>query len=60
MTSQSSIVEKTSTLFDETIHITPRCVMHLMTTIGIKMVACMKPFILVDISNGAKSRNYTC
>jgi len=49
MTSQSSIVEKTSTFPNETIHIPPRCVVHLHGHWN-KTV----PFILVDFNNGIK------
>ncbi len=55
---RSSIMEKTSTLLDETIHITPGCVVHLHGNWN-KMVPFMKPFILVDLSNGTKFRNCT-
>ncbi len=59
MNFQSSIVEKMGTLLNETIHITPECVMHLHGHQN-KMVPFMKPFILVDFNNGVKFCNYTC
>jgi hypothetical protein len=59
MTSQSSIVEKIGTLPNETIHIMPRCTMHLHGHRN-KVVPFMKPFIFVDLSKGAKICNYTC
>ncbi len=55
----SSIMEKTSTLLDEMIHITPKCVVHLHGHRN-KMVALMKPFILADLSDGAKFCNCIC
>ncbi len=59
MTSQSTIVEKMNTLLDETINITPECVMHLHDHRN-KVVPFMKPSILVDLRNGVKFRSYTC
>jgi hypothetical protein len=59
MTSQSSIVEKMSTLANEMIHITPQCTMHLHGHWN-KVMPHMKPSILADFSNGAKFCNYTC
>jgi len=59
MTSQSSIMEKMNTFPDETIHIMPKCIMHLHGHQN-KMVPFMKPFILTNLNNGAKFHNYTC
>jgi hypothetical protein len=59
VTSKSSTMEKTGTFPDETIHITPRCVVHLHGHQN-KIVLFMKPFILVDFSNGDKFCNYIC
>jgi hypothetical protein len=59
MTSQSSIVEKTSTLPNETIHITPSCVFHSHGHWN-KVVPLMKPSILVDFNNDAMFRSCTC
>ncbi len=58
MTSPSSIVETTGTLFNEMIHITPECAMHLHGHWN-KMVPFMRPFIFVDLNNGVKFCNYT-
>jgi hypothetical protein len=58
MTSQSSIIEKTSTFVDETIHIMFECVVHLHGHWN-KVVPFMKPFIFTDLSNDIKFRNYT-
>jgi hypothetical protein len=58
MISWSSIMEKMSTLPDETIHITPKCVMHLHGHWN-KMVPLTKLSILVDLNNRTKFRNYT-
>jgi hypothetical protein len=58
MTSQSTIMEKTNIFFDETIHIMPGCTMHLHGHRN-KMVPFMKPFISIDLSNGAKFCSYT-
>jgi hypothetical protein len=58
MTFQLPIVEKMGTL-DEMIHIPPRCSVHLHGRRN-KVVPLMKPFILVDISNGAKFNSCTC
>ncbi len=52
-------MEKMSTLPYETIHIMPECVMPLHGHRN-KVVPLMKPFILVDLSNVAQFRNYTC
>jgi len=51
MTSQLPIMEKTSTLFDETIHIMPECAMHLHGHQN-KILPFMKPFIFVKFNNG--------
>ncbi len=59
MTFQLFIVEKMGTLFDETIHITLGCAMHLHCHQN-KVVPFMKPTILVDFSNGIKFHSYTC
>jgi hypothetical protein len=59
MTSQTFIVEKTSTLPNETIHITLGCVVHLHGHWS-KMVPFLKPSIFVDLNNGAKFCNCTC
>jgi hypothetical protein len=58
MSSWSFIVEKTSTLLDETIHIMHGCVVHLHGHRN-KMVPFLKPSIFLDLDNGAKFRNYT-
>jgi len=58
MTSQLSIVEKTGTLPNETIHITPEYTMHLHGHHN-KVVPLMKPFIFADLNNGVKFYNYT-
>ncbi len=49
---------KMSTLFDEIIHITFGCVMHLHGHQN-KMVPFMKPFIFTYFSNGVKFPNCT-
>jgi len=59
MLSRSPIMEKTSTLPDETIHITLGCTMHLHGHWN-KVLPFMKPSILVDHNNGVKFFNYTC
>ncbi len=59
MTSHSSIVEKTNTLLDEMIHITPKCTMHLHGHWN-KVVSIMKPFILMNLNNGTKFCICTC
>ncbi len=59
MTSRSFIVEKTSTLLNEMIHIMPEFVVHLHCHQN-KAMPFMKPFILMDLSNGVKFQNYTC
>ncbi len=53
------MVEKTSTLLDETIHIKPRCTMHLHGHWN-KVVPLMKPSLLANLNNGAKFHNCTC
>ncbi len=58
MISRSSIVEKTSTFSIETIHITPKCVVHFHGHWN-KMVLLLKPSIFVDLNNGAKFCNCT-
>jgi hypothetical protein len=58
MTSRLSIMEKTSTFPNETIHITHRCIVHLHGHQN-KVVPLMKPFIFMDINNGVKFRSYT-
>ncbi len=59
MTYRSSIVEKMGTLIDETIHIMPKCAVHFHGHQN-KVVRLIKPFILVNLSNGVKFRNCTC
>jgi hypothetical protein len=59
MTSSLFILEKANTLPNETIHITFEFTMPLHGHQN-KMVPLMKPFILVDFSNGTKFPNYTC
>jgi hypothetical protein len=51
-------MEKMGTLLNETIHIMPKCAMHLHGHHN-KMMPLMKPFILADFSNGTKFSNYT-
>ncbi len=58
MTFRLFIMEKMGTLLDETIHIMPRCAMHLHGHWN-KVVPFMKPFILVDLNNGIEFRIYT-
>ncbi len=58
MTSQSSIVEKTNTLVDETIHIMLECIVHLHGHWN-KVVPFLKPSILTNFNNGIKFNNYT-
>jgi hypothetical protein len=58
MTSQSFTVEKTSTILDETIHIMPKCIVHLQGHRNI-VVPLMKLYILADLNNGVKFRNCT-
>ncbi len=53
------IMEKTSTLLNETIHILLTCALHLHRDRN-KVVPFMKPFILVDLSNGVKFCNCAC
>ncbi len=59
MTSQLPIVEKTCTLFDETIHIMSECTMHLHCHWN-KVMPLMKPFTLVDLNNGTKFHGCIC
>jgi hypothetical protein len=59
MTFRTSILEKMGMFPNETIHIPPRCTVHLHGHQN-KVVPFMKPSILVDLSNGTKIRNYTC
>jgi hypothetical protein len=59
MTSQLSIVEKTSIFFNEMIHIMFGCVVHLHCYRN-KVMPLMKPSTLANFSNSAKFRNYTC
>ncbi len=58
MTSQSSIMEKKGIIPNETIYITPKCIVHLHGHRN-KMAPLMKPFILTNLSNGIKFRHYT-
>ncbi len=58
MTSRSPIMEKTNTPLDETIHIMPKCAMHLHGHRN-KMVPLMKPFILADLNNSVKFHSCT-
>jgi hypothetical protein len=51
-------MEKMNTFFDETIHITPRCVVHLHGHRN-KVASLMKPSIFMDFNNGVKFHNYT-
>jgi hypothetical protein len=51
-------MEKMNTLPHETIHIMPRCVMHLYGHQK-KVVPLLKPSIFMDLSNGIKFRNCT-
>jgi len=53
-----SIVEKTSTLINETIYIMPKCVMHLQGHWN-KMVPFMNPSIFADFNNDIKFCNST-
>ncbi len=59
MTFQSPIVEKTGTIYGETIHIMHGCTMHLHGHQN-KVLPLMKLFILVDFNNDVKFHNYTC
>jgi hypothetical protein len=54
----SSIMERTSTLPNETIHITPKCVVHLHDYQN-KMVPFMKLSIFEDLNNDIKFHSYT-
>jgi hypothetical protein len=49
MTSQSSIMDKRGTLPNETIHITPKCIVHLHGHWN-KMVYLMKPSVLAVLT----------
>ncbi len=53
MASRLSVMEKMNTLLDEMIHIT-----HIHGRRN-KVVPLMKPFILVDFTNGVKLCSYT-
>ncbi len=59
MTSQSFTMEEMGIILDEMIHIMPKCTVHLQGQQN-KMVPFMKPYILTDLNNGVKFRNYTC
>ncbi len=52
-------MEKMGTFLDETIHIMPKSTVHLHGHWN-KLVPLMKPFILMDLSNGVKFYNCTC
>jgi len=52
------IVEKMGTLCNETIHIMPKCAMHLHGHQN-EMVPFMKPSIFADLNNRVKFRSYT-
>jgi hypothetical protein len=52
-------MEKMNEFPNETIHITPRCAMHLHGHWN-KVVPLMKPSILVDLNNGVKFCSYSC
>ncbi len=58
MTSQSFTMEKTGKILDETIHIMPKCIVHLQSHRNI-VVPLMKPYILANFNNGVKFRNCT-
>jgi hypothetical protein len=58
MTFRSSIVEKTCTFPNETIHIMYECVVHLHGYWN-KMASFMKPSILANINNGVKFHSCT-
>jgi hypothetical protein len=51
--------KKTSAFPNETIHIVPKCIVHLHGHQN-KVVPLVKPSILVDFNNGIKFHNYTC
>jgi hypothetical protein len=55
---QLFIMEKMGTFPNETIHIMPRCVVHLHGHQN-KMVPLMKPYIFVDLNNGVKFHSCT-
>jgi hypothetical protein len=59
MSFRLSIMEKTSTLLDETIHTTLGCAVHLHGHQN-KMVPFLKPSIFVDLNNGVKFCTCTC
>jgi hypothetical protein len=59
MTSQSYIMERTSTLPNERIHITLMCVVHFHGHRN-KMMPLMKLPVLVNLSSYAKFHNCTC
>jgi 5-methylcytosine-specific restriction endonuclease McrA len=52
------IMGKMGTLHDETIHIVPKCAMHLHGHQN-KVVPLMEPFIFVDFNNGTEFYNCT-
>jgi hypothetical protein len=54
----SSILKKTNTLPDQTIHITPMCIVHLHGHRN-NVVSFMKHFILANLNNDTKFHNYT-
>jgi hypothetical protein len=56
MTSWLSIMEKTSTFLNETIHITPRCTVHLHGHWN-KLVSLMKPSIFANLNDDIKFHN---
>ncbi len=53
-----SIVKKTSTLLDDTIHISFGCIVHLHGHWN-KVMPLMNPFILANLSNDTKFYNCT-
>lgn len=53
MTSQLSIVKKTSMFLDKTINIMHKCVIHLHGHLN-KVVPHIKPSILMDLGNDTK------
>ncbi len=58
MISQLFIVEKIGTFLDETIHIMPKCTMHLHGHRN-NVVPLMKPSMFANFNNGIKFHNYT-
>ncbi len=56
---QSFIMKKTSTFFDETIHIMFKCAFHLHHCQN-KVVPFMKPSLLTNVKNGVRFYNYIC